>query len=532
MRASFPSLPRVFASLASRIGFFVFAATLASALAVAGTSALAVRQFLRSQTEDRIPEAAMSARDRLDLWYAQRALDIEIFSHSDIVVGGLARAARDHAAARAEDRAEIEQYLGYVRDGLPVYSTIFALDGEGGQIASIGGEGTVGAAAARRLAAVNELSLSGALVATNGEPIQVVSAPVKLAGSVAKASLHAVIPLAELRAQLRAAIGDGSGRLHVFDEHGELLASSLDGSSGTLASELALAPDGSAVAYLAADGVRVVASGLPLARLGWHIVFERDYGSTFAAIASILTRMVAMNLGIALVLAVFAFLAARYMLRPLRVLSRCAMRLRDGETNVVLPVVSADHEVGTLARSFAEMVESLTRANEVLGQLAITDGLTKIHNHRYFQDQLASAIRRADSAGMPLALVLIDIDDFKALNDRHGHATGDRVLEDLAHLLTVHARECDVLARYGGEEFALLALETTLNSAVTLAEQLRLSVHEHAFSGPETGVPIRVTVSIGVAAYHGERLRFFADADRALYAAKHAGKDCVETAHG
>ncbi|MBY0399130.1 GGDEF domain-containing protein, partial [Myxococcota bacterium] len=191
---------------------------------------------------------------------------------------------------------------------------------------------------------------------------------------------------------------------------------------------------------------------------------------------------------------------------------------------------SADHEVGTLARSFSEMVESLTRANEVLEQLAITDGLTKIHNHRYFQDQLAHAVARADSAGMALALVLIDIDDFKALNDRHGHATGDRVLEGLAQVLNTNARECDVLARYGGEEFALLALDTELEAAVAVAEQIRLAVHEHAFDGVEGGKPIQVTVSIGVAQYRGDRRRLFADADRALYAAKAGGKDCVEVA--
>jgi diguanylate cyclase (GGDEF)-like protein len=520
----------VFGSLASRIGFFVFAATLASALAVAGTSALAVREFLRSRTEDRIPEAATRARDRLELWYAQRALDIEIFSHSSIVVGGLARVAGGSPAARAANRSEIEQYLGYVRDGLPVYSAIFALDSQGAQIASIGGGAALEPALARRIARVDKPSISGALVARGGERIQLVSAPVTLTGSTGTASLHAVIPLAALRAQLRAAVGDGTSRLHVFDERGALVASSRDGAATELAPELARAAEGRTVEYTAADGVRVVASGLPLARLGWRVVFEGDYGSTFAPIASILTRTVAMNLGIALVLAGFAFAIARYLLRPLHVLSECAMRLRDGETNVALPVVSADHEVGTLARSFAEMVESLTRANEALEQLAITDGLTKIHNHRFFQDQLASAIRRAENMQTPLALVLLDLDDFKALNDRYGHATGDGVLEELARLLSAHARACDVLARYGGEEFALLVPDTSLEAAVALAEQIRLAVQEHTFRGATPDAPIRVSVSIGVASYQGDRVRFFADADRALYAAKHAGKDCVEVA--
>jgi len=529
--STFSNLPRrVFTSLASRIGFFVFAATLASALAVAGTSAFAVRQFLQAQTEDRIPEAASRAAERLHLWYAQRLLDVDVFAHSDIVVDGLARVVRGGAGKRAEDRAEVEQYLGYVREGLPVYAAIIALDGRGRRIASVGSEIPVDVASAERLAAVARPTISGVLAAGDGERMQVVSAPVAFARPGAAASLHALIPLAELRTQLRAAIGDGTGRLHVFDEGGELLASSVDGFGGRLESKVAAAPPGSAIAYEAVDGIRVVASALPLEELGWRLVFERDYRSTFAAIASMLTRTVALNVGIALVLAAFAFAVARTMLRPLRVLSDCAIRLRDGESDVALPVVSADHEIGTLARSFAEMVGSLTRANEALERLAVTDGLTQIHNHRYFQDQLAAEIGHVERTGAPLSLVLLDLDDFKKLNDRHGHATGDGVLRGLARLLKDQVRPRDVLARYGGEEFALLVPETGLDEAVALAEGIRMAVQQQAFRGAQGGPRILITVSIGVAAYRGDRMRFFADADRALYAAKHAGKDCVEAA--
>ena len=113
MAARLTHLPRrVFKSLASRIGFFVFVATLASALAVAGTSALAVRQFLRAQTEDRIPEAAGRARERLHLWYAQRLLDIDVFAHSDLVVGGL-----PCLIPAMGERADVEGFLARL-DGL------------------------------------------------------------------------------------------------------------------------------------------------------------------------------------------------------------------------------------------------------------------------------------------------------------------------------------------------------------------------------------------------------------------------------
>jgi diguanylate cyclase (GGDEF)-like protein len=513
--------------LASRIGFFVFAATLASALAVAGTSALAVRAFLRSRVEGRIPEAAAGARDRLDLWYAQRALDVEIFSHSDIVVDSLGMLARGPDGTRGATRTEVEQYLGYVRDGLPFYSSIFALSEEGALIAQVGEEITLPLEVRRRLAGEPKGSISGLLEAQNGGALQVVSAPIPTANGVS-ASLHAAISPSELRELLERTVGESSGRLHLFDERGALVASSLTGFSGTLTPKLAASEPGGLVEYSAADGVRVVASVQTLTKPRWRVVYEGDYGATFAPIASILTRTVGMNLGIVLVLAAAAFATSRYLLRPLQVLSDCAIRLRDGEKDVRLPMIYADHEVGLLARSFAEMVESLTRARETLEQLAITDGLTKIHNHRFFQDQLASAIRRAEETGSPLALILLDIDDFKALNDSYGHVTGDGVLEDIAALLTGNARPRDLVARYGGEEFVVLAPDLELEGAVALAEQIRLAVYAHGFRAASEA-RIRVTVSIGVAIYQGNRERFFADADRALYAAKHAGKDCVHS---
>ena len=533
MRASFRTLSGgLYRSLASRVGFFVFAATLTSALAVATTSAFAVRAFLRSKLEDRIPEAAVSARDRLELWFTQRALEVEIFSHSAIVENGLSRLARGSEQTRSADRADVEQYLRYVREDLPTYAAIFALAADGRELASVGEREGLEPSLARRLADIREAEISEVLITSSGARVQIVSAPVKGERGADPATLHAILPFEALHKQLVAAATENGGRLALFEAHGALVASSLaaDVPPPRMTPGLAASATGEVVEYSAPDGVRVVASAMPFPRLGWRIVFEGDYGSTFAPIASILRRTVGLNLGIVLVLAGLAFAAARSMLRPLHELSSCAARLRDGESGVVLPVVTSQDEVGILTRSFGEMVDSLTRANEALEQLAITDGLTKIHNHRFFQDRLPDAIRRCEGAGEPLALVLIDIDDFKALNERHGHAGGDAVLEQLACVLAAQAREHDLLARYGGEEFVLLAPSADLPTAVALAEKLRLAVQRHAFRVSALAERIDVTISVGVATYQGDQLRLFADADRALYAAKHAGKDCVMAA--
>jgi diguanylate cyclase (GGDEF)-like protein len=124
-----------------------------------------------------------------------------------------------------------------------------------------------------------------------------------------------------------------------------------------------------------------------------------------------------------------------------------------------------------------------------------------------------------------LSLLLIDIDDFKALNDQHGHAAGDAVLERIGQVMNTAIRESDLLARYGGEEFVVLAA-TDPEGAVNLAEKLRMQIGNTAIPIDDDAV-VFVTVSVGVSRYKGDRKAFFRDADRALYAAKAAGKNCV-----
>lgn len=166
----------------------------------------------------------------------------------------------------------------------------------------------------------------------------------------------------------------------------------------------------------------------------------------------------------------------------------------------------------------------------MLEQLSITNGLTKLHNHRHFQEVLLRECKRADRNKRPLSLILIDIDRFKLWNDRLGHAGGDEILRHMSEVLTRQIRETDLLARYGGEEFALIAANTDLEGARLLAEKIRVTVCETSFLLDPPSEREPVTVSVGVASYAGDRVRFFGDADRALYHAKESGRDCVMTA--
>jgi diguanylate cyclase (GGDEF)-like protein len=172
-----------------------------------------------------------------------------------------------------------------------------------------------------------------------------------------------------------------------------------------------------------------------------------------------------------------------------------------------------------------EMVRSLE-------QLAITDGLTGVFNHRYFQMRLENEVKRAHRYKLPFALLMIDLDHFKDINDRYGHAVGDVVLSHVAGLLRASVRETDLTARYGGEEFAVVLTQTSLPDAVLTAERLRNAVSELPVHTAE-GVALQVTVSIGVAACpdHGDNREALLQAsDKALYAAKSAGRNQVGTA--
>ncbi|MBW2244521.1 MAG: GGDEF domain-containing protein [Deltaproteobacteria bacterium] len=241
--------------------------------------------------------------------------------------------------------------------------------------------------------------------------------------------------------------------------------------------------------------------------------------------------------------AALAGVVATLWTRPLEAVVEAAHRLVAGG-DVSLLKDRNESELRFLARAVDELGaqldqsrrelearnHELERANEVLEQLSITDGLTRLHNHRHFQDRYLSETRRSDRTGHPLCLVLIDIDDFKRLNDDYGHSAGDKVLAGVAMAMNEQVRETDYLARYGGEEFAMLLPEATLEGAVQLAEKLRFAVAAARFEVADGADPVGVTVSLGVALFAHSPDATFDAADRALYEAKASGKDCVITA--
>jgi diguanylate cyclase (GGDEF)-like protein len=182
-----------------------------------------------------------------------------------------------------------------------------------------------------------------------------------------------------------------------------------------------------------------------------------------------------------------------------------------------------------LVQNQVTIVIDNARLYEAARRIAITDGLTRLYNHRFFQELFEKEYKRSDRYNTVFSLIMLDIDYFKKINDTYGHLCGDEILKGLAKLIRGCLRSMDVVARYGGEEFAILLPETGGPDAVQTAERIRWTVEQHSFMGAENG--LRMTVSQGVATYPSpdvhERFDIIAKADAALYEAKAAGRNRV-----
>lgn len=200
---------------------------------------------------------------------------------------------------------------------------------------------------------------------------------------------------------------------------------------------------------------------------------------------------------------------------------------------LVAQVLKETRSISLASKSLVEQMNAsagtVERLNEELARAqrdAQVDALTGLGNRASFDAELRRLIDRS----VPFGLILMDIDHFKSINDRHGHLIGDRVLRQLGKILSTRTRATDVVARYGGEEFAILLPETELENTERVAEKLRESIQQLNMRRTDTGASIgQVTASFGVAVHHPEEpsTEFVARTDQALYEAKHGGRNRI-----
>ena len=153
------------------------------------------------------------------------------------------------------------------------------------------------------------------------------------------------------------------------------------------------------------------------------------------------------------------------------------------------------------------------------------DSLTKIYNRRFFNEFLHKEIIRSERNNKAFSLIMFDIDHFKRINDNYGHDIGDKILQELAAVVSQCIRKSDLFARVGGEEFVIIAQETNLEGAMYLAEKIRKKVEENSFC-----MSLKITVSLGISQYKNKDdcSTIYKRADNALYKAKDNGRNRSE----
>jgi diguanylate cyclase (GGDEF)-like protein len=508
----------LFRGMALRVGLLVLASSLIASVAISWISVRSLESFLRTRIDRKFPELLEGTSGRLELWYRQRGLDFDVFARSPILTQSVGRSGKP--------RVEAERYLSYLLESFPQYEALVILDAQADPWIAVGTDIALSESQWRE--AVGPQPGITRFLDAQDQRVQLVSAPVE--GQGTRATLVGVLHPESLTASL-APVAEGGVEIAVLSSTGEILVGRTD----------VRPPPESGVHIVAADTGRYVAASLPFERFGWRLVVAQDYDVAFAPVSETVDRALFSNLLVILVSSGLAFAIGAWRMRPILRLADGAQRLAAGDVDVRVSEKGSLGEVQVLAHSFNEMAgklaenrrelemrnHALLRANEVLEQLSITDGLTKLHNHRHFQDQFGREAKRSERGGSPLVLVLIDIDDFKKLNDRLGHSAGDRVLETVAALMNALSRETDYVARYGGEEFAMLLPQTEMEGALALTEKIRLEIASLEVEIPGAATPARVTASFGLASYAESPARTFDAADAALYEAKASGKDCV-----
>jgi diguanylate cyclase (GGDEF)-like protein len=173
--------------------------------------------------------------------------------------------------------------------------------------------------------------------------------------------------------------------------------------------------------------------------------------------------------------------------------------------------------------------QRLKTMNEHLQDLSTTDPLLGIYNRLFFNKRIDYEFQRASRYGNPLTLLMLDLDNFKIINDTHGHPFGDMVLQKVADLLLASVRQVDIVARYGGEEFVVALPETNGEQAMIVAERIRTAIESAEFKRDD--ISVKVTISIGMAVCPDKSIASVSGlmklADDALYKAKAAGRNCI-----
>lgn len=531
-----------------RTKLLVFAVVIAilPALATGWVFYTSSKRAVRDRIGADLESAALRAAQETDLWLKQRLSDLGVYARSPIVTSNLDRGRR---AGSRPVRSELSNYLDRVRGRFPDYLEFQALTLEGRVV------GSSPAGAAPLSLATEHSDALGAGQAAFGEVVVdstsgssiAVAIPVQTDVGRVIGSLVVRFQLDSLGATLHNRPPVSGRRLMLADRHGTAIP--FQGLVGRGVDSLTLASllKGGTVAQEFEDrrGESRLGAAAEVTTTRWVALVEVPQTLAYRELIRLRNLSLLAIVALALLLGGAGYVIGLYVVRPIDGLTRAATGVASGDLDVELPVVGKD-EVASLTEVFNDMVRrlredrdqiatmerQLKRRNQELEELSITDGLTGLRNRRHIMATLDHEFVRASRTGRPVAVLMLDVDHFKQLNDRLGHLAGDEILVKIASAIRSAVRGVDYAARYGGEEFVVVLPETDQTAAQDVGERIREYV-AGAISAGDGAMPI--TLSIGVAGYPvngASTAEVLARADAALYRAKERGRNRVELADG
>lgn len=536
----------------SKILAFALLATLIPSIGLGLLSFWRHQQVISDNVNHELRSLATDANGELTMWLRERVNEVRTLSTAYVLIDGVAPEATQRSERTHIGPAEVQLYLRSVQRKLEPLLELTLSDAAGHVIAS------------------SRSNPSRVVLPTNWPNTAVtegvIVAPPRWDDARATATLTLVVPVLSLHNELLGALsavldlGTVKPRLQTIaaSSSAEIILLASDGKPllGTETATPALMPlDAHALNRLRAQPSEpmnvqghhqreVVAVADKPRSVPLIVVAERDRHEIFAAWLKLLEVFVLLTGALTLTVGVVAYWMGRSIVSPLNGLIAAADGIARGDLSVRLSGAPTG-EIGHLTRVFNMMADGLRRSraevqathealqaqNQLLEALAATDSLTGLYNRKKLDDILAEQFARFRRNRRPFAVLMLDLDHFKSINDSRGHVAGDQVLMDLAVILRQTIRSIDYASRYGGEEFVVVLVETPAQSALEVAERIRSAVEGHWLV--VGGSRLSVTVSLGVAdSREGDEgpEAALARADQALYEAKRAGRNRVQCA--
>jgi diguanylate cyclase (GGDEF)-like protein len=553
----FGLVQKVRESFSAKIILLVAASVILTSFVVGLATTRSTGKFLTDRMKDRFPSTLTGTTTRVRLWTERQRKDVEETAKLFAVRAALNKLETTESSdEKARVRGELDRALHSLPAIYPDFDDILLMDSSGGLIASARGNLTEGVEDAWVELGENgfDAGASRPVPDANGFH-QWIFADLGGGAPHDDAWLAARIDLALADRVLGDVRLGSGGDVFLLDGQGRFVTQprlATERLVGHVAMQVPTRQSGPVTVdrRTSYNGRAVFHSKVRMDELGCWLVYEEDYQLAMAPVIEAQRRIWVSVLVVGAIAILAALRIAQSILKPIKGLALGARRINEGLVGVKIPRGGRD-EIGMMIETFNEMAMKITLSqaelqykNKMLNskndelqekslqleKLSVTDGLTGLFNHRHFWNLMNTEMTRVGLNQGNLALVLVDLDDFKKVNDKFGHSVGDMLLKSVADVMRDTVRDTDIVARYGGEEFAVMLPDTDESGVQNVAEKLRAAVETIRFNVPDTDIILKVTVSIGVSVFRGNRREFFNAADRALYKSKAAGKNCVHYA--